>query len=132
MATQWTSPEVYPYQLVRHVDAKAETLPDDPGADYEGACELFRITYGPRSEPRYDIICRGKCEDAQFCTLDVNRDRVGGPQYSASTYTFTCKCPEPKQSALSQQLKNHEVRLERIESQLFRLLKTLESRSSAE
>ena len=92
MEKQWTSPDVYPYQLVHHVDAKAETLPDDPGASYAGECELFRITYGPRNQPRYDIVCRGKCPDGSFCKLDI---RFNGPtdvEYRKGTYTFTCKC----------------------------------------
>jgi hypothetical protein len=96
MIKEWTSPSVFPYQLVYHVDAKAETLPDDPGEGYEGECELFRITYGPRSEPRYDIICRGKCSDGKSCRLDV---RFNGPTdvaYRQGTYTFSCACPKAK------------------------------------
>ncbi len=94
MEKEWTTVPVYPYQLVYHVDAKAETLPDDPGEDYAGECQLFRITYGPRSEPKYDITCRGKCRNGASCKLDV---RFNGPTdvpFRKGTYTFSCRCPD--------------------------------------
>lgn len=104
MATEWSiGREVYPYQIRSYVHRYARTqLKDDPGEDYEGDCEMFRVNYGTDSRPDYDIICRGRCESDRDvkCWVEVKRLRGdSGPRFSPSDYKWSCVCPEPKKKS---------------------------------
>lgn len=98
MYTEWSIGfAVHPYQIRYHVHAFARTkLADDPGTNYDGKCQMFRVNYGSDDRPDYDIICRGRCKKGGVCSVKVTRLRSGGARFSKSDYKWECVCKARK------------------------------------